>query len=850
MVQHHVQYLPSPHAYSTILPPTATTPPFRIQLDSLPSLTSSGGESESSLPPADIVLSVTLASKQALERISELTQDNSIGQPTNDLLSSGSSNTESMQDVRDATTSRDLLGGVGKRDNNTSNIDFSTLPEPNKLLQATLRRALAETQPSRAPTPSSPVRPSMKKASELPIDVGVQRWALSCLLHHYLGEDFGQIKQDDGVTSYARDERDDLAIREFFPDPRRFSVVDAELSPSTQSIESMGHAQEAGMSALLDTSKRDDKLKWLLGEFVPTHTVRRRNPLPPASASAGASRRNGRSQRMVARSPTAYQPRRSFAADQGWLSDAEIEEVIHLRRSSSTGMGPPLSPPHRRAWSADSDMTNILKTGEASSLGSIKSPSQAYTHTRESFDTTSTSARDWNGGASLSRIDSYDTYDSQSHLIAHRHRLSEASDSRTSHKAQIDTVKDTSPKHSPKQAAGADLLDFARSSRPFMNLSSARPSVDSVQPVSALASMDILSPTTNDLSAQDKQNLVKKNKKLVAMLGEAPRKEQQPGQVPRLGGGVQVQQYQEHRTDSLSEYSMPLSLDSRLNNFLSDSPANATFRLHYSGAQTSKDDFMAYPRMVGSSSTSLNQQEQQGTRLSRSLSVGSSSYSGGMRRDSNRSCHVEVSQLSPIAASFVSDDGSATSPIAIIQRPAWTEADIAREARRRKLMKIQAFLGERVPASAISDVAGKATIPPASGRTRLPIFTKASHKLQRRLTKSKHTGGSLSDREAESRKGSNRNLRTEMYHEGSHSMDERSRSNSQTSDSNTEDHRSWPSTQKSQSRRQPTISAVPQDPALGEIGKAAEPVILAVRRARKLEKVIHGSVSSPSSFIH
>lgn len=243
--------------------------------------------------------------------------------------------------------------------------------------------------------------------------------------------------------------------------------------------------------------------------------------------------------------------------------------------------------------------------------------------------------------------------------------------------------------------------------------------------------------------------------------------------------------------------------------------------------------------MARSASIPLKSPKGKDIPLTRSLSVGSSTRSLSRRgSDYDHAVGGETSQLSPIAASFVSDEGSISSPSAIIPRSTWTEADAAREARRRKLVKIQAFLGERVPASAITEVAGKVQGSPNS-RNRLPMFSKASHKLQRRLTKSKHSGGSLSDREIETHQKSSKNLKARDDRGGSHSMDERSRSNSQTSDTNPDYSVPSPSVRIPQWQRlHPSAdSAFPQDPALGEIGKAAEPVILAVRRARKLEKV-------------
>lgn len=230
----------------------------------------------------------------------------------------------------------------------------------------------------------------------------------------------------------------------------------------------------------------------------------------------------------------------------------------------------------------------------------------------------------------------------------------------------------------------------------------------------------------------------------------------------------------------------------------------------------------------------------QGSRLSRSQSLGSS-QSPKQRRNSDASYRIDAIQLSPIAASFISsDDGSITSPTAVIHRTPRTQADVEREARRRKLIKIQAFLGERVPASAIKDVAGVTGQPLKPLRT-MPVFSKASSRLQRRLTKAKRAPVALSDRESDRRRSQSLRLAINQEQPASLSMDERSRSISQTSDSNAEDMASnyIASTGRRGSARGPvgSISALSENPAREDIGKSAEPVILAVRRARKLEKV-------------
>lgn len=472
----HAQYLPSSTSHASLLPASSLDPPFTVQLQSLTPLVAARGEqTDTPASSADIRKALRRASVEALRFIQAAsTKDGSSSTLPRSMAHASiqaEQDAENKHVLPDATAlnARDIT-----RDQQipTNHIDFSTVPLPNKLLQSTLARALSEGQASRAATPTTPMRLNTKKSSELPVDVGVQRWALASLLHHYLGEGFGQVKQADGVTSYSRDDKDDIAIREIFPDPRRFSLVEADLSPCSPSISSsLAHGQESiATTSMLDSFQRDDKLKWLLGEFVPTHTVRRRTPLP-----AEPSRTSPRGNRMVARSPTAYQPRRRHMHEQDYLSDADLQEVVYQRRRSPSSKSAPLTPPHRRAWSADSELANLGKEDGATS------PSAMYPGPRESFDTAS--HREWQGGSSLSRMNSYDTYDSQSRLISSRHRGSESSDSRNpfSQKALLDPVEDHSPERSPKAPQSTAFQDAAAlTSRPFMNLYIARPDRKSV----------------------------------------------------------------------------------------------------------------------------------------------------------------------------------------------------------------------------------------------------------------------------------------------------------------------------------------------------------------------------------
>lgn len=422
-----------------------------------------------------------------------------------------------------------------------TSIDFSTLPTPNRLLQATLRRALAESQASRASSPSTPIRPVLRKSSVLPIDVGVQRWALSSLLHHYLGEDFGQMRKDDGVTSYARDERDDLAIRELFPDPRRFSVVEGEGIPSSPSTASVAHAQQAGVPALQAELRRDDKLKWLLGETVASQTVRRTSPLPGPLASSSQSKPRTRKNRMVARSPTASEPRRRIFNHQNWLSEADSQEMVHARTRTSSASSEPLSPPHRRAWSADSDLSSLKLHGTyIQDRDNDSNKNRAYA--RQSFDTTSSNA-EWRGGVSLSRIDSYETYNSQSHLIRPGHDVNEALER---FPALSRTFGDTLLEHPTKALPMSGLLDTPQSSRPFTNLSAVGPWYDSMQPLNSSSAAKGLPSTSNELSAREKQHLIRKGRKLKAILGT----EVQEESVDR---GVQVSRSEARNIDTLSK---------------------------------------------------------------------------------------------------------------------------------------------------------------------------------------------------------------------------------------------------------------------------------------------------------
>lgn len=553
-----IQYLPPRSTNLSLVPSLDTITPFCVQLQGLGPLAKHRDEHETIPTHAEIRKALRRASVEALKTLQE-THTAVLGSKAPDdgsLTAAGqiqreSENTQSLRnaarDSRDQSDTPDHASAIP-----TNNIDFSSLPEPNRLLQSTLARALSETRASRASTPSNSTPAPLKKSSELPIDVGVQRWALSSLLHHYLGEGFGQIKQDDGVTSYARNEKDDIAIREFFPDPRRFSLAEAELesiSPTSPSIaSSLGHGADASLSSLVDASKSDDKIKWLLGEFVPSHIIHRRTPLPAiTNSSSGTTKGSVNHGRMIARSPTAYQPRRRYIAEQDYLSDAELQEVVHYRRRSSSARSVPLTPPHRRAWSADSDLANLRNENGAGS------PANAYPSNRESFDT-SLHRGEWQGGSSLSRMNSYDTYDSQASLITQKFVASDANEGPFTYtpRAPLDTVEDHSPDNSPTALQGPLARDTLTSSaRPFMNLYIARPSSESVRSEPTNPCMRIALPTTNDLSAEDKQHLVRTNRKLKAMLGELVLDKDNLS-PPRVVG-VEVQQIQERYTESLRE---------------------------------------------------------------------------------------------------------------------------------------------------------------------------------------------------------------------------------------------------------------------------------------------------------
>lgn len=494
-------------------------------MDVLPALAPLSGVQASAHPVyPEVEKTLQLASVQALRWLQQL--KDSQGQPILTQSHSGSAREtnkaeQSLSTEDHATEPRDLntkVDGSDAASGSLSNcIDFGSLPSPNKLLQATLQRALAESQTSRASTPSTPKRLLIEKASELPIDIGVQRWALSSLLHHYLGDGFGQTKEADGATSYAQDVRVDLAIRELFPDPRRFSVTESDISPSTPSTGSLGRAQEASLSAIVEALKGDDKIKWLLGENVHSQTVRRRSPLPDVPAPAVA-----RNARMVARSPTAYHPRTRFMAEQEWLSDAELQETVLNKRRSSSAMSEQLSPPHRRAWSIDS----------------------------ESFDTSS--PREWQGGVSLSRISTYDTYNSQSNLLQHRSRMSEASE-RSLQRGPLSQLADHSQEESAQASHQDAFREAAKGNQPFMDLNPLRLAPGTMQSEPVVSPSANLPPTTNELSAHDKQNLVRKNRKLKAMFGTELEDRPRPGDKV---AGVKVQRSEV--TDALRECQLHL----------------------------------------------------------------------------------------------------------------------------------------------------------------------------------------------------------------------------------------------------------------------------------------------------
>lgn len=90
------------------------------------------------------------------------------------------------------------------------------------------------------------------------------RWTLSTIMHHYFPHQFGQVTSN-GVTTYARDPRSDVALQAYHNPPHgRFSSNEDEDEPTTP-LDLEADRVEGIRAATLSIAKRDEKMRWLLG---------------------------------------------------------------------------------------------------------------------------------------------------------------------------------------------------------------------------------------------------------------------------------------------------------------------------------------------------------------------------------------------------------------------------------------------------------------------------------------------------------------------------------------------------------------------------------------------------------
>ena len=416
----------------------------------------------------------------------------------------------------------------------------STLPVPDVSLQATLVQALA---------PSNGKEGRQRKGAS----TSARRWILASLLKHYLGDSacFGQ-QTINGSVRYASSTADDAAIRAYFSrsgsastpsSPPAISVsnpVNESLPKRSDSLRSTNThiSLDPAAEAEAQQARRDDKLRWLFGENVSTKS------LTIAKSYTGTT-------------PTILSPSSPFAPP----SPGKYSRLNHHRpealRFPSTGMQggdrAPLSPPHRRAWSAGSEGT--FRTAGASpsepsfspALGggfprspvAAAGPTQDILFTQQggsrtpltgsssSDDMASITTRNPNDssaglGNSLTRFSSIDTTDSSTALLGAHRRIPSSGSGGTPLEIpyrgpfQSGLIRlDEGPEGSPPNAG----LSTWGTSGKGLNRSNSTSSVRS-EPAFERRDQLPLPPTVNVMTPREKQSMVRKSRKLKAVLGE------------------------------------------------------------------------------------------------------------------------------------------------------------------------------------------------------------------------------------------------------------------------------------------------------------------------------------------
>lgn len=413
----------------------------------------------------------------------------------------------------------------------------NTLPEPDIGLQASLVQALV----SKTSIAVEGMKPKIRLAS-----VSAKRWMLASLLKHYLGTGpgFGQHNSASGAVRYAIADRDDAAIRVFFSRPGSISIQAATPTIMVPASLVDGRPKRSGSVKSTDTqlsldaaakaeaqqTRRDDKLRWLFGENVSSKT------LAIAKSYASTSGVLSPTSPFMPPTPGKYSRLNHRRPDALRFPGA----AVPIERA-------PLSPPHRRAWSAGSEST--FRTAGVSpsepsfsptmGQGLVRRPSAGLagltpqegnrtpttqSSSNDDLDSLATGTPNNSGTDSrnsLTRFSSIDTCDSSSALLSGQHRRFQSSGG--NHLSEV-------PYRGPFQSGLVKLDEASESSPPNtltvgnlvgnkLHRSNSTSSTRSEPPFQRREDLP-LPPTTNVLTPKEKQNLVRKSRKLKAVLGD------------------------------------------------------------------------------------------------------------------------------------------------------------------------------------------------------------------------------------------------------------------------------------------------------------------------------------------
>lgn len=376
------------------------------------------------------------------------------------------------------------------------------------------------------------------------ISVSKRRWILASLLNHYLGHAFGQHVLPSGQVRYAIEDPDDVAVRAYFSRARRQPVVGDPEPASASTVYSFPSEQQhpdtpTTVSTSVDQEsahrRRQEKLAKIFGEPV---------PLLKPNKVASAGNVNPQATRLVAREAGASLSSSHWRSYSHFtpirVSELEGSGTADPHRDAAYSAFP--ASPHRRAFSAgtsstapagqiDSDRISAQRLHKTDAARTIdvsmtaignNSPDNPRYHraslddaaSLDSFHIASGSAwsRPETSHLALHRIESSSTLDSQSRLLPDRvYAQSAALDRWTRHPGD-------SALHTGQIRYDQSVSESTpRSPPPFSSTHLAR--VQASAGRGPAPDVPELPPTLNLLSSQEKQSLVRQNRKLRAVLG-------------------------------------------------------------------------------------------------------------------------------------------------------------------------------------------------------------------------------------------------------------------------------------------------------------------------------------------